>query len=633
LPCLLCAACTFLFAQDAAAPLFDTSRIIPFLDQTLTWYRQMAVNQQIASDLSETTIVNNNRQLADQVVRLSFDFARAEAATAEKNRSTQVQAQTAGSSQEQPIVKAEQQATQDLANAETQLNSLNQKLSSATGKQRQTLQQQIVQAQGNVNLQKARSDAIHTMAQFMAGTGAGAEGGGLTAQIDGLAASVPAIEAASNNNQTNTNTKDAKDQSNTDIEENSTEPAGLWDLGANIFGISRKLRTIDTAITQTQALANSSTDLRTPIANRLRALIQNSDQVTAQAPGQNAGTIAQEQQKIDAATAEFKQLVAIAIPLSKQTILLGLYEKTLENWHTEVRGDLGAQMGRLAARLVILALFVGLVLVVAGIAKRAIYRYVHEPHRRYQFLLLRKIGLAFTLVIVIAFAFASRLESAVTFAGLLTAGVAVALQNVIVAIVGYFFLIGRYGIRVGDRVQINGVTGEVVDIGLVRIHVMELGGSSADSPTGREVAFSNSVVFQPTSGIFKQIPGTSFVWHEISLTLAADNDFKQVRERLLRAVNTVLADYHEEMDRQNQAMERNLIAAPENGLRPKVHLRLTPAGLEAMIRFPVDLRRAGEMDEQVTNAILKAVNQEPKLKFTGSGAGITLRTELSVAGT
>jgi small-conductance mechanosensitive channel len=218
------------------------------------------------------------------------------------------------------------------------------------------------------------------------------------------------------------------------------------------------------------------------------------------------------------------------------------------------------------------------------------------------------------------------LESAVTYAGLLTAGIAVALQNVIVAMVGYFFLIGRYGIRVGDRVQISGVTGEVVDIGLVRMQVMELGGSAADTPTGRVVAFSNSVVFQPTAGIFRQIPGTDFVWHEVSLTFAPDSDFKAVRERLLRAVEGVLADYHEEMDRQNRAMQRNLFAVPEGGLKPSSHLRLTPAGLEALVRFPVDLRHAGEIDERISREILKAVDQEPKLKLAGSATAITLRT-------
>jgi small-conductance mechanosensitive channel len=266
------------------------------------------------------------------------------------------------------------------------------------------------------------------------------------------------------------------------------------------------------------------------------------------------------------------------------------------------------------------------VFISAEIAKRTIYRYVHEPNRRYQFLLLRKITLALAIIIIVALGFASRLDSAVTYAGLLTAGIAVALQNVIVAVVGYFFLIGRYGIRVGDRVQISGVTGEVVDIGLVRMQVMELGGGSADSPTGRVVAFSNSVVFQPTAGIFRQIPGTDFVWHEVSLTLAPDSDFKAVRERLLRAVESVLVDYGEELERQNRVIQRNLIAAPQGGLKPSVRLRLAPAGLEALIRFPAALRHAGEIDERVTRELLKAVDQEPKLKLAGSAPAISLRS-------
>jgi small-conductance mechanosensitive channel len=176
------------------------------------------------------------------------------------------------------------------------------------------------------------------------------------------------------------------------------------------------------------------------------------------------------------------------------------------------------------------------------------------------------------------------------------------------------------------------VTGEVVDIGLVRMQVMELGGSAADTPTGRVVAFSNSIVFQPTAGLFKQIPGTNFVWHEVSLTLAGDSDFQAVRERLLKGVDAALADFHEEMQRQNQAMERNLIAAPVDGLRPKVHLRLTSEGLEALVRFPVDFQHAGEIDERVMSELLRALDEEPQLKLAGSAAQIRVRTHPPVAG-
>ncbi len=90
------------------------------------------------------------------------------------------------------------------------------------------------------------------------------------------------------------------------------------------------------------------------------------------------------------------------------------------------------------------------------------------------------------------FSFASELGSIATFAGLITAGIAVALQSFILSVVGYFFLIGKYGIRVGDRVQVAGVTGEVVDIGLVRFHMIELISSGQKTASGRVVTLSNS---------------------------------------------------------------------------------------------------------------------------------------------
>jgi small-conductance mechanosensitive channel len=624
--CVFAGLSVFVFAQNSAPnpppPALEASRIMPFLDQTLTWYRQMGVTQQIASDPSEVTIVTDNRQLAMQIVRLSFDFARAEAdAITSNQRPTPVQAQTGGTPEQQAMVKAENQIDQDIKNAESELNSLKQKLAAATGRQRSLLESQIAQTQSEIDLQKTRKDAIHNMREFVGG--AGNDVGGLKAQIDALAASIPAIGAAASptGNQPN-----AKDQANTNLEATTEEPTGIWGLGSELFGIGNKLSTINSAIAQTQSLAQASSDLRTPLSNRLRALWREADQLTSQPPAKDAASAAQQRQQLDELGAEFKQLSAIAIPLSKQNILFGLYQKSLENWHGEVRGDLKGILERLLARLVVLAIFIGFVLILGEIGKRTIFRYVHEPHRRYQFLLLRKIALGVAITVIVGLGFASRLDSAVTYAGLLTAGIAVALQNVIVAVVGYFFLIGRYGIRVGDRVQISGVTGEVVDIGLVRMQVMELGGSAADTPTGRVVAFSNSVVFQPTAGIFRQIPGTNFVWHEVSLNLAGDSDFKTVRERLLKAVDGVLVDYNEELERQNRAMERNLLGVADGVLKPNVQLRLTASGLEALVRFPVDLRHAGEIDERVTRELLNALEQEPKLKMAGAAPEISLRT-------
>ena len=172
-------------------------------------------------------------------------------------------------------------------------------------------------------------------------------------------------------------------------------------------------------------------------------------------------------------------------------------------------------------------------------ARRA--SYVQEVRRRHQLLLVRRIVVWLVAGLIVVLAFATEASSLATFAGLLTAGIAVAMQSPIVSLVGYFFLIGKYGLRVGDRVQIGTVTGEVIDLGLVRLHLMELGPQYR--PTGRIVAFANSVVFQASGGIFKQIPGVSLAWRELTLTIPGDGDFGAIKQRLTDAAERHTQDY------------------------------------------------------------------------------------------
>ena len=114
-----------------------------------------------------------------------------------------------------------------------------------------------------------------------------------------------------------------------------------------------------------------------------------------------------------------------------------------------------------------------------------------------------------------------------------------ALQSIILAGVAYFFVVGRYGIRLGDRVTVNGITGDVVDTGLFRFYLMELAGTGFDlHPTGRIVVFSNAVLFQSTA-LYKQIPGAEYTWHEVLMTLSPDSDYKLAQDLLMAAVQSV----------------------------------------------------------------------------------------------
>jgi hypothetical protein len=126
-------------------------------------------------------------------------------------------------------------------------------------------------------------------------------------------------------------------------------------------------------------------------------------------------------------------------------------------------------------------------------------------------------------------------------------------------------------------------------------------------------------VFQPTAGLFKQIPGTSFVWHEITITLSPDSDYHMVEKRLLEVVETVFADYRDDIEKQRRQLERTLSYGQTDALRPRSRLRITQSGLEAVIHFPVTLQNAAEIDDRVTRELLEAINREPKLKLVGSG--------------
>ncbi len=131
-------------------------------------------------------------------------------------------------------------------------------------------------------------------------------------------------------------------------------------------------------------------------------------------------------------------------------------------------------------RVLGIALAMGVILLLSEIWRRITFRYVTDVRRRRQFLALRRIVMGFCMGIVLILGFVSEFSSLATFAGFITAGLAVGLQTILLSVAAYFFLVGRWGIRVGDRISVAGVTGDVVDVGLVRLYLMEQAGTGVD---------------------------------------------------------------------------------------------------------------------------------------------------------
>jgi hypothetical protein len=107
------------------------------------------------------------------------------------------------------------------------------------------------------------------------------------------------------------------------------------------------------------------------------------------------------------------------------------------------------------------------------------------------------------MAVVALFSIASDLSSLATYFGLLSAGLLLALQNVILASLGSLVLLGKRGIRVGDRVQVSGITGDVINMGLLQFQLREFDVEQGRF-TGHVATFSNSLVFvSPAVGLLK----------------------------------------------------------------------------------------------------------------------------------
>jgi small-conductance mechanosensitive channel len=613
-------------AQPAAAE--SPGDIISFLNQTIVWSRQLTAEQQLVNEPSDALFLNDSRQLANQVVRLAFDYARARAqALANQGGEGGAVQPQAAPSQYQRLIDAATKADQQVKSLQKELDGFHQQLLAATGRKRTTLLAVISETEGELELFQTRRDTLRNMLQFATTTtSSGVGSGNLPSQVEELARSVPAA-SASGKEAAEANPAPGNSASPTAVasRERKEAPTGILSLATDLFSLRRKIRALDDNLRQTDALVQSARNLRAPLVAKVRELTQKGDDVAGQPDSQDPKVLAQQRKDLDSLTAQFKQVSASFLPLGKQNILLDVYKRGTTNWRNAVESQYQAELKGLLLRLGALGLILGVVLGVSELWKRATFRYITDTRRRYQFLLIRRIVLWSLIAIIVATAFASELGAITTFAGLMTAGIAVALQNVILSIAGYFFLIGKYGVRVGDRVNINGVTGDVVDIGLVRLQLMEMTNGPAPLPTGRVVAFSNAVVFQAGSGMFKQIPGTNFLWHEITLTLDPKTNYRQVEQHMMEAVNKVFAEYRDKMELQRRNVERSLNSTLA-AFSPESRLHLTQTSLEVVIRYPVELSNAGEIDNRVTRAILEALELDPNLRAQVS-AGPSIKTE------
>ncbi|WP_224240159.1 mechanosensitive ion channel family protein [Hyalangium gracile] len=224
-------------------------------------------------------------------------------------------------------------------------------------------------------------------------------------------------------------------------------------------------------------------------------------------------------------------------------------------------------------------------------------------------------GLGTLLLLSIWFDNPTRLA---TFLGLLAGGLAFASQNAVLSVAGYFVIVFGKTFDLGDRIQIGDVRGDVLDIGLLKTTVMEMGVPPLLHPdphhwvgarqyTGRVVTITNAEVFkQPTYNYTRNF---NFLWEELRLPLRYDTDPRKAEAIVLAAVREATAGIIEEGHRQLANMrERYLIHSGE--LEPRAYLRLTDNWVELSVRFLVNTYGVREVKDVIARRILERFREE-----------------------
>jgi small-conductance mechanosensitive channel len=594
-------------AQDARVSILTADQVIQILDETVDWYRTLGTQQQNATQPSDLLILFANRQTADKVVALAFEIARANAEllSSEASAGQAADASPQALNRQRADLTAKQKSIEDEMTADRRR--------AASGKAGQSLEATLLELQGELAMVAARMNLLDTMADFVNESdpkGAGASA--LKAHIDAIAATIPAANATTASGLPTVAPAPAGNSASspmTVLGGAAAAPArtGIWDLASSALRLRNKIKAIDVVDEHTTALADIFQKTSVAPLKLLKAYSARSDELASQADSAASAALKALRNEFDTLAWLFKQTSSILIPLSEERVLLQQYRHNLSNWRDSTQRQYREALTALGVRLGILACILAAVFVLAEVWRRAVLRFSHEPRRRYQLLLVRKIVLWTAIIAIIGLSFVTEISTFATFAGLLTAGLAVAMQSVLVSVVGYFFLIGKYGIRVGDRIQIGTVVGEVIDLGLVRMHLMELNTQGPLGPTGRVVAFANLIVFQASGGLFKQIPGVNIAWHEMTLTLPVVKDYAALKDRLLAAVGSVSSQYREEIARQTKEIQRSTAAAAVGDTSPHVQMHLADGRMQALIRYPVHFEQAAEIDERVSEAVLQVV--------------------------
>jgi small-conductance mechanosensitive channel len=213
--------------------------------------------------------------------------------------------------------------------------------------------------------------------------------------------------------------------------------------------------------------------------------------------------------------------------------------------------------------------------------------------------------LAVLLILLVIFGPPTQLA---TFLGLAGAGLTVALKDFIVGFLGWFVLMGKNGIRLGDWVEINGVTGEVVELGMFHTVLLETGNwTDSGHPTGRRVTFTNSFAIE--GHYFNFSTSGQWLWDELQVVLPAGRDPYPMVDAIQKIVLEATGETAKQAEKEWQGVTRSQDAAHTLTAAPAINVKPVVGGVEIAVRYITRANERYQMRAKLNQAAVDLLGQ------------------------
>lgn len=267
---------------------------------------------------------------------------------------------------------------------------------------------------------------------------------------------------------------------------------------------------------------------------------------------------------------------------------------------------------RLGITLVIL---VGALLLIR-LAQRIVPRYLEEPERRYKAAKFISRAGTFLAVAAVLLLWAPDPAQFVTLLTVIGAGLAIALREVLLSVAGWLLLIVRPPFRPGDRIEVNGVRGDVLDVRLLHTALMEIGNwVAADQSTGRIVHVPNSWLYNHQ--VYNYNRGFSYVWNELSFTIAFSSDWRAAREIVLARAEETSQIVEQQVRHEIRRMAHEYLVH-YSILTPFVYVTVAESGIRLTLRYLCEVRKRRGTQHALTMSILDAFHEHGGITFASS---------------